>query len=432
MPLTDIKVKNARPSAKAIKLTDGHGLYLLVHPNGSKYWQLAYRFSGKQKVYSIGVYPLISLSEARKKRDEAKTLLSEGIDPVQQKKNARNEPGEITSFEKVARDWHQKYSVSERWSQSHSDRVLNSLSNHIFPSIGHLDITRLSTRDLLTPVRAVESSGHLETASRLKQRITAIMRYAVQEAIIVHNAALDLEGAIATPVRVHRPALEIEAIPDLLNRIEGYRGRRLTTLALQLSLLVFIRSSELRFARWPEIDFKNALWVIPPEREEIKDVRFSTRGAKMRTPHYVPLSRQALQILEELKTISYDASEGLGLIFVGCHNIHKPMSENTVNKALRMMGYDTSVDICGHGFRTMACSSLVESGKWSEDAIERQMSHQERNQVRAAYVHKAKHLEQRRLMLQWWADFLDANREGMVRPFEFSQAAVTRTVNARI
>ncbi|ECE1413753.1 DUF4102 domain-containing protein [Salmonella enterica] len=429
MPLTDIKVKNARPSEKPVKLTDGQGLYLLVHPSGSKYWQLAYRFGGKQKVFSIGVYPLISLSEARKKRDEARKLIAEGTDPVQQKKLARTQSTGTLSFESVAREWHKKHSVSERWSASHSERVLNSLINHVFPSTGHHDITRLSTRDLLVPIRAAEAAGHAETAARLKQRITAIMRYAVQEAIITHNAALDLEGAISAPVRTHRPALELDAITDLLNRIEGYQGRRLTILAIRLTLLVFIRSSELRFARWPEIDFKNALWVIPPEREEISDVRFSARGSKMRTPHYVPLSRQAVEILEELKTISYDATDGQGLIFVGCHSIHKPMSENTVNKALRTMGYDTKSDICGHGFRTMACSSLVESGKWSEDAIERQMSHQERNQVRAAYIHKAKHLEQRRLMLQWWADFLDANKNGVVRPFEFSYSATAIPLN---
>lgn len=429
MPLTDIKVKNARPSEKPVKLTDGQGLYLLVHPNGSKYWQLAYRFSGKQKVFSVGVYPLVTLSEARKKRDEARKLLSDGIDPVQQKKNTRNETAGIIRFEHVAREWHQKLSLSERWSEAHSDRVLSSLINHVFPSIGQCDITRLSTRDLLVPIRTVETAGHLETASRLKQRLTTIMRYAVQEALISHNTALDLEGAISAPERTHRPALELEAIPDLLSRIEGYKGRRLTVLAIRLTLLVFIRSSELRFARWPEIDFKNALWLIPPEREEIINVRFSGRGSKMKTPHYVPLSRQAMQILEELKTLSYDATDGQGLIFMGCHSIHKPMSENTVNKALRTMGYDTKSDICGHGFRTMACSCLVESGKWSEDAIERQMSHQERNQVRAAYIHKAKHLEQRRLMLQWWADYLDANRDGMVRPFEFSCAETTSPVN---
>lgn len=432
MSLTDIKVKNARPSVKPVKLTDGQGLYLLVHPNGSKYWQLAYRFGGKQKVFSVGIYPLVSLSEARKKRDEAKKLLGEGIDPVQQKKHVRTKTTGVPSFENVAREWHKKLSVSERWSGAHSDRVLNSLINHVFPSIGQHDIALLSTRDLLVPIRAVETTGHLETASRLKQRLTAIMRYAVQEALISHNTALDLEGAISAPERTHRPALELEAIPDLLSRIEGYKGRRLTILAIRLTLLVFIRSSELRFARWPEIDFKNALWLIPPEREEIINVRFSSRGSKMKTPHYVPLSRQAIQILEELKTLSYDATDGQGLIFVGCHSIHKPMSENTVNKALRAMGYDTKSDICGHGIRTMACSCLVESGKWSEDAIERQMSHQERNQVRAAYIHKAKHLEQRRLMLQWWADYLDANREGMIRPFEFSQTDVIRIANELI
>ncbi|MBS2639279.1 site-specific integrase, partial [Salmonella enterica subsp. enterica serovar Typhimurium] len=187
--------------------------------------------------------------------------------------------------------------------------------------------------------------------------------------------------------------------------------------ALKLTLLVFIRSSELRFARWPEIDLKNQLWIIPPEREEIKNVRFSERGSKMRMPHYIPLSNQAIDVLKELKEISYDISDGEGLIFIGCHDYKKPMSENTINKALRQMGYDTKTQICGHGFRTMACSSLVESGIWTEDAIERQMSHKEQNNVRAAYTHKAKHITQRRLMIQWWADYLDANKENHIMPF---------------
>ncbi len=185
---------------------------------------------------------------------------------------------------------------------------------------------------------------------------------------------------------------------------------------MKLTLLTFIRSSELRFARWSEIDFKKSLWTIPGEREALPGIKKAHHGAKMKTPHLVPLSRQAIFILKEIQEISGDHD----FIFIGDHYADKPMSENTVNKSLRTMGYDTQKDVCGHGFRTMACSSLVESGKWSKDAVERQMSHQERNNVRAAYIHQAEHLDERRLMLQWWADFLDANRERMVRPFEFA------------
>lgn len=421
MRLTDIAVKNAKPSDKQIKLSDGKGLYLLVHPNGSKYWQAAYRYDGKQKVFSIGTYPSVSLSEARTSLLEMKSLLANGIDPLQQKKAAKAEERGDFTFEAVAREWHKKMAVSERWIPKHSERVLNSLINHLFTAIGSRDVKTLKTRDLLLPLRKIEAKGQNETASRLKQRITAIMRYAVQEDLITQNPADYLDGTLTTPKRNHYPALELEQIPDLLARIDAYNGSRLTVLALKLTLLVFIRSSELRFARWPEIDLKNQLWIIPPEREEIKNVRFSERGSKMRMPHYIPLSNQAIDVLKELKEISYDISDGEGLIFIGCHDYKKPMSENTINKVLRQMGYDTKTQICGHGFRTMACSSLVESGIWTEDAIERQMSHKEQNNVRAAYTHKAKHITQRRLMIQWWADYLDANKENHIMPFDFAR-----------
>ncbi|ORJ23464.1 tyrosine-type recombinase/integrase [Rouxiella badensis] len=422
MRLTDIAVKNAKPSAKPTKISDGKGLYLLVHPNGSKYWQAAYRYDGKQKVFSIGTYPTVSLVEARTSLLEMKSLLASGIDPPQQKKAVKAEERGDFKFEAVARDWHKKMSVSERWIPQHSERILNSLINHLFPALASKDITKLTTRDLLLPLRKIEAKGQHETASRLKQRITAIMRYAVQEDMISQNPANELGGTLITPKRTHYPALELEQIPDLLSRINAYKGRRLTVLALKLTMLVFIRSSELRFARWAEIDFENKLWIIPPNREEIKDVKFSERGSKMRIPHYVPLSHQAIDILKELKEISYGMSDGQGLIFIGCHDYRKPMSENTVNKALQLMGYDTQKDICGHGFRTMACSSLVESGIWTEDAIERQMSHKEQNNLRAAYTHKAKHITQRRLMIQWWADYLDANIEKHIMPFDFARS----------
>ena len=222
----------------------------------------------------------------------------------------------------------------------------------------------------------------------------------------------------ANETRQHRPALDLSRLPELLSRIDSYKGQPVTRLAVMLNLLVFIRSSELRYARWSEIDIDNAMWTIPAEREPLPGVKFSHRGSKMRTPHLVPLSKQVVAILAELQTW---AGEN-GLIFTGAHDPRKPISENTVNKALRVMGYDTTQDVCGHGFRAMACSALIESGLWSRDAVERQMSHQERNGVRAAYIHKAEHLEERRLMLQWWADFLDANREKFISPFEYAKS----------
>ncbi|ECC3253197.1 DUF4102 domain-containing protein, partial [Salmonella enterica subsp. enterica] len=378
MALTDIKVRTVKPADKPFKLTDGEGMHLLVNPNGSKYWRLQYRFSGKQKMLALGVYPMVSLAEARKRRDAAKKLVSDGIDPSQKKKDDKIQESGSLTFEAVARDWHA--SCSKKWSVSHSERVFKSLVDNLFPALGQRKISELKTRDLLAPIKVVEASGRYEVASRLQQRTTAIMRFAVQNGLLDYNPAQDMAGAVAVAKRVHRPALNFERIPELLDRIECFNGRKLTKLAVELTLLVFIRSSELRFARWKEIDFKNALWTIPAEREPLMGVKYSYRGSKMRSPHLVPLSCQALKVLEEIKHISGDNE----LVFIGDHQPDRPMSENTVNKALRSMGYDTKTEVCGHGFRAMACSALIESGLWSRDAVERQMSHQERNNVRAA------------------------------------------------
>lgn len=413
MALTDIKVRTTKPSDKPFKLTDGQGMHLLINPNGSKYWRLQYRFGGKQKVLALGVYPMVSLGEARRKRDEAKKLVSDGIDPSEKKKADKIEQSEALTFEAVARDWHT--ACKRKWSDSHSERVLKSLEDNLFSSIGQRKIAELKTKDLLVPVKTVAASGRLEVAARLQQRTTAIMRYAVQNGLIDYNPAQEMSGAIAVAKRTHRPALPFDRFSELLERIESFKGRKLTKLAVKLTLLIFIRSSELRFARWSEIDFENAMWTIPGVREPLPGVKHSHRGSKMKTPHLVPLSRQALELLKTIREISGECD----LVFIGDHDFRKPMSENTVNKALRSMGYDTTVEVCGHGFRAMACSALIESGKWSRDAVERQMSHQERNSVRAAYIHKAEHLDERKLMLQWWADYLDLLRIRQVSPFDF-------------
>ncbi|CAM3354568.1 TPA: integrase arm-type DNA-binding domain-containing protein [Klebsiella variicola] len=417
MALTDIKVRTAKPTDKQYKLTDGSGMHLLVHPNGSKYWRLQYRFGGKQKMLALGVYPEVSLADARARRDEARKLLANGIDPGDKKKNDKVEQEEARTFEQLAIEWH---ATNKKWSEEHSRRVLKSLEDNLFPAIGKRNIADLKTRDLLAPIKAVELSGRLEVASRLQQRTTAIMRYAVQSGLLDYNPAQEMAGAVASSNRQHRPALELRRTPELLQRIDSYTGRPLTRLAVELTLLVFIRSSELRFARWSEIDFERSMWTIPAEREAIEGIKHSQRGSKMRTPHLVPLSRQALAILKQVHKLSGDRD----FVFIGDHDHRKPMSENTVNKALRVMGYDTKIEVCGHGFRTMACSSLIESGLWSRDAVERQMSHMERNSLRAAYIHKAEHLDERRLMLQWWADFLDANREKAVSPFDFAKLSM--------
>jgi integrase len=415
MALTDRAIVHAKPCGKPYKLSDSHGLYLLVNPNGSKRWYIKYRFVNKEKKLALGPYPLLTLAQARRMREEAQLLLISGIDPSAHRKAERLAITPEHTFESVAREW---VSSNVNWSVEHKKRVLRYFELYVFPTNGSCDITKLKVKDLLVPIKEVEKAGKLDVASRLQQRTACVMRYAVQNGIIDHNPASDLTGAVSTPKVRHHPALDLNLIPDFLERIDDYKGRQLTQLAVKLALLLFIRSSELRFARWDEIDLHNAMWTIPAEREPIPGVKYSARGAKMHSPHLVPLSRQAIELLHE---VQQHCRPGTELVFPGDHNYRKPMSENTINKALRVMGYDTQKDVCGHGFRTMACSALVESGLWSSDAVERQMSHQERKRVRAAYIHKAQHLEERREMMQWWADYLDANRFRHVVPYGFKK-----------
>ena len=411
MSLNDSKIRNLKPSSKPIKLSDSHGLYLLVNPGGSRIWYLKYRFSGKESRVSLGAYPLVSLAEARQQRDAIRKLLAQNINPAQQRMDEKAATSPEKCFKTVALGWHK---TNKKWSPDYAERILASMNNHIFPAIGHLPVTTLKTQHFTALLRVIEDKGFLEVASRTRQQLCNIMRYAVQQGLTENNPAQHLEGVTAPPVKNHYPALPPERLPELFERIGDYQqGRQLTRLAVVLTLHLFIRSSELRFARWSEIDFRNKIWTIPATREAIEKVRFSGRGAKMRTPHIVPLSRQAIAILKQI----HEISGHLELVFPGDHNPYKPMCENTVNKALRVMGYDTKKDICGHGFRAMACSALMESGLWAKDAVERQMSHQERNTVRMAYIHKAEHLEARKAMMQWWSDYLEACRESYAPPY---------------
>lgn len=414
MPLTDTAIRSAKSPVKPRKLTDAQGLYLLVKPNNSKHWYLKYRFQGKERKLAFGAYPDVTLLQARKLREEARALLGAGSDPGLLRQQNKNSHTNNTRFEEIARRW---VSSNTRWTKIHSDRSLRALEIHVFPLLGKSFVTTLKTADLLVPLQALEKKGYQETAMRMQQRITAIMRYAVQQGLINSNPAIDLSGAIAPPQKSHHPALALEKLPELLTCFDAYRGRLLTRLAVQLNLTIFIRSSELRFARWSEIDLEGAMWTIPPQREPIPGVRYSERGAKMKTAHLVPLSKQAVGLLKQLRRLSGDDM----FLFPGDHDPSKPMSENTINKALRVMGYDTRTEICGHGFRAMACSALIESGRWSRDAVERQMSHQERNNVRAAYIHRAEHLDERTKMMQWWSDYLEASREGYTAPWVFAR-----------
>ena len=420
MALTDLAIKNAEPREKPYKLGDSLGLFLLVNPNGAKYWRMKYRFAGKEKLLALGVYcgPLtyaangkaeavkvqMRLTDARAARDDARAQLKAGIDPSeakQQDEQAKRHAA-ANSFEAVAQEWHTNSKA--KWTADHANRIWKRLTDDVLPSIGSKPVESLKAKDLLLVLRKVEKRGALDVAGRIRQHINGIMRYAVQTDRIERNPAADLEGALTVQEKKHRPALSLNRIPELLQRTEAYNGRLLTRLAVRFALLTAARSQELRGMTWAEIDQDRALWNVPGER------------MKMKTPHVVPLSRQALAVLEELKVLSGRFS----LVFPGDHDSEKWMSENTHNRALRGMGYDTKTEVCLHGFRTMACSAMNESNLWNRDAIERQMSHQERNGVRAAYIHKAEYLNQRRQMMQWWADYLDAQASGhYVAPDEF-------------
>lgn len=411
MSLTSAKIRTLKPSDKPFKVSDSHGLYLLVKPGGSRHWYLKYRISGKESRIALGTYPAISLSDARQQREGIRKMLALNINPVQQRAAVRGSRTPEKVFKNVALAWHKS---NRKWSQNTADRLLASLNNHIFPVIGNLPVSELKPRHFIDLLKGIEEKGLLEVASRTRQHLSNIMRHAVHQELIDTNPAANLGGVTTPPVRRHYPAPPLERLPELLERIGAYhQGRELTRHAVLLMLHVFIRSSELRFARWSEIDFTNRVWTIPATREPIIGVRYSGRGAKMRMPHIVPLSEQSIAILKQIKDITGNNE----LIFPGDHNPYKPMCENTVNKALRVMGYDTKKDICGHGFRAMACSALMESGLWAKDAVERQMSHQERNTVRMAYIHKGEHLEARKAMMQWWSDYLEACRESYAPPY---------------
>ncbi|EOF5314307.1 tyrosine-type recombinase/integrase [Salmonella enterica] len=413
MPLTDTAIRKTKPTEKPFKLADSSGLYLLIKPNGSKLWYMKYRIDGKEKKLAFGPYPDISLFRARQLRDAARAKVREGVDPSADKKIAQQKKKNGHTFRQIAMNWHGEH---RRWSEHYANTIQRRLEMYVFPDIGDSLIDQITTETLLFTLRKVENKGFLEITARLKNYVIEIMRYAVKKQLIKSNPALDLDGEFTPPETSHYPALPLDKLPELLTRTDSYCGRLLTRYVLKLSLLFFVRSSELRFARWSEIDWQQKLWVIPEEREQIENVRFSHRGTKMKTQHIVPLSEQAITILKQTEALSGH----LSFIFPGEYDQDKCMSDNTVNKALRVMGYDTKEEICGHGFRAMACSALSESGLWSKEAIEKQMSHQERNSVRAAYIHKAEYLEERIAMMQWWADYLGANTGGYISPYQFA------------
>lgn len=389
MPLTDTAIRNAKPQNKQYKLTDERGMYLLVN-NAGKYFRFDYRFAGKRKTLALGVYPDVKLVEAREKRDEAKKMIANGIDPAQARKVKKSIQIEQSgnSFEAVAREWHGKY--SSNWADSHAKKIIRRFELYIFPWVGSRPIAVITPPELLAVLRRIESQGILETSHRAQQNCGQVFRYAIATGRAERDPSADLRGAL-TPAKHERMSTitEPKKIGELLRAIDGYEGTPMAKCALKLAPLVFVRPGELRHAEWSEINLDSAEWRIPAEKMKMKD------------PHIVPLSSQAVEILCKILPIT-----GKGrYVFPSVRTNTRPMSENTVLAALRRLGY-AKEEMTGHGFRAMASTTLHEQG-WPTDVIERQLAHTERNSIKAAYNH-AQHLPERRKMMQAWADYLDS------------------------
>ncbi len=396
MPLTDATARNAKQSATARKLSDGGGLQLLVQPTGSKLWRLAYRFAGKQKTLALGIYPTVSLAEARSGRDQAKKLLTKGIDPSTQRKLDREVRKAATdnSFRVVAEE---AISKLEREGRAHLTLIKKRwLLDFAFPAFGERPVAEITARELLALLQKIERRGLYETAKRLRSSCGMVFRFAIATGRAERDPSVDLRGALTTHQVRHRATIvDPTGIGALLRAIDAFDGQPTTRAALRLAAYVFVRPGELRHAEWKEFDLGAAVWSIPAEK------------MKMRRPHRVPLARQALAILRDLEEITGNGR----WLFPSVRTVARPISENTLNAALRRLGYSSEA-MSTHGFRAMAATRLNEMGRWNPDAIERQLAHQEPSAVRRAYIHSAEYWPERVLMMQAWADYLDELREG--------------------
>ncbi len=400
-PLSEIKIRNAKPQESAYKLFDGGGLYLFVTPSGGKLWHFKYHFDNKEKKLTFGSYPEISLLDARQQRDDARKLLANGVDPGAVRKAQKQAKVEDTeTVEVIAREWHEKFKST--WTEGHALKIMRSLERDVFPWIGTRPIKEIKAPELLTVLRRVESRGVLEGAHRIRGLCSMIFRYAVSTGRTERNPARDLIGSLAPAKEKHLAAItEPKKVRELLLAIDGYVGSYVVKLALQLSPLVFVRPGELRHMEWKEIDFENALWSIPAEK------------MKMREPHLVPLSRQAIKILEELQKLTGTSQYA----FPSGRTYDRPMSNNAILAALRRMGY-TKDEMTPHGFRAMARTIIDEVLQVRPDFIEAQLAHRVSDPLGRSY-NRTQHLNERRKMMQTWADYLDGLKVGAkVLPFK--------------
>jgi integrase len=388
--LSDLTVKNKKPLDKPYKLADEKGLFLLVHPKGFKYWRFKYRFSGKEKLLALGVYPDVSLADARNRRDEARKLLANSIDPGIAKQVSKRAALAATenSFEAVAREWYAKH--SKNWVPSHGEKIIRRFERDVFPWIGAHPIANITAPIILTVLRRIEARGALETAHRAHQNCGQVFRYAVATGRAERDPTADLRGALPpTRVKSFAAIIDPKKVGELMRSIQGYEGSFVTKCALQLAPLVFVRPGELRKAEWGEINLNLAEWNIPAEK------------MKMRQPHLVPLAKQAVFILEELHPLT-----GRGKYIFPCvRTMSRPMSDNTINSALKRLGYHSD-DMTAHGFRATARTILDETLGFRPDIIEHQLAHAVKDPNGRAY-NRTSHLQVRREMMQKWADYLE-------------------------
>jgi len=398
MALTDVAIRNTKPAARALKLADGGGMFLLVTPAGGKLWRLKYRVDGREKLLAIGAYPEIGLGEARRRREEARELIALGKDPSREKQRekVRARIQAADTFKAICDEYCEKRRRDgmKGWAPATANRSEYLLSL-VCGSIGKLPIGEIEPADVLAAIRRIEGKGKLESARRSLQLAGAVFRYAVATARLTSDPTRDLRGALTAPTVTHYGAItDARKVGQLLRAIDDYEGSGITRLALQIAPHVFVRPGELRHAEWSEIHLDSALWIIPAGK------------MKSRKTHHVPLSRQAVALFREV----HEVTGGDGYVFSSTRTRVRPMSENTINAGLRRLGYSTN-EMTAHGFRAMASTLLNESGKWHPDAIERALAHGDTDKVRAAY-HRGAHWKERVEMAQWWSDYLDLLRNG--------------------
>ncbi|WHP81033.1 tyrosine-type recombinase/integrase [Edwardsiella anguillarum] len=381
-----MQIRRAKPEAKAYTLGDGQGLSLLIEPNGSKSWRFRYRFAGKPKMISLGVYPTITLADARSRRDEARKLVAEGKNPSEVRKEQKLalQTESENAFEKIATEWHQMKSA--KWSAGYVSDIMEAFKNDIFPYVGTRPVGEIKPLELLNVLRKIEKRGALEKMRKVRQRCSEVFRYAIATGRAEYNPAADLSNALEVHQSNHFPFLKADEIPDFLRALDSYTGSRLVQIATKLLMITGVRTIELRAALWSEFDLDNAIWEIPAER------------MKMRRAHLVPLSTQALDLLNELKIMTGNYR----YVFPGRNEPNKPMSEASINQVIKRIGYGGKVT--GHGFRHTLSTILHELG-YESSWIEMQLAHVDKNNIRGTYNH-AHYLERRRHMLENYSNLL--------------------------